>query len=250
MFIPTIVFCDTIVETDIDTNFEQSEFKPQLLPKLLETDSISFSIKQFDKKNIEEYKSNKEFEYFKKNKPNFDIIQFLERVIFDFIIKQINYLMSNTVNSWIVVITIVFLPTLVILFLFFRSKRNVGIDSNIKSKPSELSLELKGAVSTDYDDRIKSAELQNKYSEAVRLRYLKLLLILFEAKILSFSLSKTNSDYLKDLKTTKFYDSFSQINDIFNYVTYGEFSVGDATYSRISDLYNEFENMVVQYENT
>ena len=84
--------------------------------------------------------------------------------------------------------------------------------------------------SADFEQLISEIEMQGDTRQGIRLYYLWLLKDLKENELINWLPEKTNSDYLFELKEEKLKKKFSYLSYLYNYIWYGEFSIGDEDY--------------------
>ena len=84
--------------------------------------------------------------------------------------------------------------------------------------------------SADFEQLISETEKQGDTRQIIRLYYLWLLKDLKENKLIVWLPEKTNTDYLSELKEESLRKKFSYLSYLYNYIWYGEFSIGDEDY--------------------
>ncbi|MDG4945590.1 DUF4129 domain-containing protein [Weeksellaceae bacterium KMM 9713] len=97
----------------------------------------------------------------------------------------------------------------------------------------------------DLNALISKYEAEKNYRFATRYQYLKLLKVFNDKKLLTWDPDKTNLDYIRELKGSSHYATFSRLTHIFDYVWYGDFAVDEETYARYK---NEFHSLIKNYE--
>lgn len=206
-------------------------------------DSSYFDVKTIDNKYFEKFKNDKDFDYFRNGGQNIDLYLIIERLISDYIIIPIMRFTANSNTSWIILI-VLFLPIVAIALLIIKKKYKTRFEQVSSFNITNSEIDFKTIHQIDFDKLIFNSELSQRYSDAVRYKYLKTLKILFDLNILVYHLSKTNTDYIREIKQTDYNQSFGELSDIFNYINYGMFVVTIDTYTSISAIFTDFLDKV------
>ncbi len=74
-----------------------------------------------------------------------------------------------------------------------------------------------------FDKKIEQAVKQENYRLAVRYLYIKFLKTLSDNELIEWEINKTNKDYRKEMKKTKYFSVFKYLTLVYEYVWYGEF---------------------------
>jgi hypothetical protein len=100
--------------------------------------------------------------------------------------------------------------------LFIRSKQIKG---------SEIEVFDEDIHEIDFDEMINNALETNNYSLAVRYLYIKFLKVLTDREFIEWEKNKTNKDYYKEMKKTRYFSVFKRLTFVYEYVWYGEFPI-------------------------
>lgn len=174
-------------------------------------------VRSFDSEKLEEYSSNKQYQYNTEdesgNKPNVFL-----RTLGNTLKALGNFLTTKTG-----VATLVILLLSGILFGFRRS-----IFKN-KSKTVNAPTYLPNVVKKagiDHEkirSEIEAAEKSGDYRLAIRNLYVLVILSLADQKLIKLNQKKTNSEYRRELPK-KLHPNFKRLTTIFDYVWYGEYT--------------------------
>ncbi len=116
--------------------------------------------------------------------------------------------------------------------LFFKNKRlKNGLD--LETYDEDIH-------SLDLNKIIADAESNQEYRKAVRYLYLKLLKILTDREIIIWEINKTNKDYRKEMRKSKYNKDFNKLTHTYEYVWYGDFKIDQSKFSRIKP---DFKNL-------
>jgi hypothetical protein len=96
----------------------------------------------------------------------------------------------------------------------------------------------------DIDAEIIAAESSGDLRRAIRLQYLRSLKKLSERGKIDWSSSKTNIDYLSELRGTALEEGFHRITRLFEYAWYGEMEIGEGQYTRVASWFTDFNKTV------
>jgi len=206
----------------------------------LKYDSSKIEVRIPDYSKIEDFRNMPEFQYEK----NYEApVTLWDRIIF-WLLKQLSKLFGNTGSApyirYLIIGLLIF--GFVLLFLntnvqalFFKSKRHLKIDYNISDEDlSKMNL-----------DELIDNEIRNKsYRTAVRYLFLKTLKILTEKQIIEWKINKTNRDFLVEVKERKYYQTFKNISQTFEYVWYGNFNLNSDEFVNIHKKFIEFFKVI------
>ncbi|POY39015.1 hypothetical protein C3K47_00505 [Solitalea longa] len=96
----------------------------------------------------------------------------------------------------------------------------------------------------DFDQLIGEALDRKNYRLAVRLYYLKALKQLDESGLIAWKPEKTNSCYMNELSSSHLKTDFQQMTMSFEYVWYGEFSLGEHDFNSIRGTFLAFQKQI------
>jgi hypothetical protein len=117
------------------------------------------------------------------------------------------------------------------LLIWFLSTSNISL---LRRSPEVI--EIPGEEAADnifelnFDRDIQNAVNSKNYSLAIRLMYLQVLRLMADRHLIQYAAEKTNSDYLFQLSSTKYYKDFFRLTRHFDYVWYGKFPVTDESF--------------------
>ena len=106
---------------------------------------------------------------------------------------------------------------------WFFSKKNEAIPIDLQNTEQLIQ-------SADFEQLISWIEKLGDTRQIIRLYYLWLLKDLKDNGLIVWLPEKTNSDYLSELKEETLRKKFSYFSYLYNYIWYGEFSIGDEDY--------------------
>jgi hypothetical protein len=116
-----------------------------------------------------------------------------------------------------------------------------------RRKPKTLSNDP-GAVSSedlfsiDYNLQLQNAMSKGDYRLGVRLMYLHVLRLMADKEIIVYKMERTNSEYLLQLFGTAYYTEFARLTRNFEYVWYGNFTITENIFTKISQEYVGLKN--------
>ena len=229
IFFPDSILTDESIDEDIFVNPNDS---------LIHYDSAYYEVRNFNQLKVQNFQKDKDFSYLKLKREPFDLIEFLLTLFDEYILKPFQKIIGITRAPFIMLMIIIVLAGF-IAYQMIRKKANTGIDKNL-IQSSGFKNSLDNIHEIDFDREIENALKLADYSSAVRLQYLKLLKNLFDIGILKYKISKTNTDYLNELRNTELSLSFRRLSDIFNYVSYGKFIISSDDYSLIINRFKDF----------
>lgn len=132
-------------------------------------------------------------------------------------------------------------------FLLYRFMKNNGM--NIFRKPKELEVteeiheeDLRSA--SEYEDKIRAAIAARDIRQAVRWWYLYTLFQLANRQLIIPGREKTNNDYLRSMRNTPYYKTFSTLTLDYEYIWYGEFEVSEAQFNIMAQQFRDFNHQL------
>lgn len=93
--------------------------------------------------------------------------------------------------------------------------------------------ELDALPTTEAREALERAEAEGAHRLAVRLRYLLLLRVLDEQGWIEARPEKTNRQYVNEVRASTFHDAFRDLTARFEYVWYGEMTLGADRYDEL-----------------
>lgn len=99
----------------------------------------------------------------------------------------------------------------------------------------------------NFDDLIAYARKAGEYRKLIRLRYLKLLKELSEARLIEWRPEKTNAEYVQEIPDKRLKRDFARLKRVFDYVWYGEMSIDKKTADRAWDLFEAVSSRIANY---
>jgi len=208
-----------------------------------------FEHRQFNKKSIEEYQNNPDFQYEKVNKPESPNI--FQRMWYWFMEQIAKIIYGTTTNSspvtrWVVIGILAIIMTYALI-------RLLGADANslFYRKSMKTAVEMEGFEENiheiDFDKRIREALQKKQYAQVVRLFYLKSLKKLEDKSLIEWQVGKSNQDYLQELQKKEIQgisENFQRLTFIFEYICYGEFPVKELDFRETEKSFQEFYRQI------
>ena len=194
---------------------------------------------EFDKKKIEGYRTQKDFEYINKTQQETWWTRFKKWVNAKFN-QFLRWLFGDYEASGILALFIAILPFLLLigllaLIVWLFSKLNPG--NRILSQPKEsevfISEEEELVKSEDLPALIKEAVSNGQFRLAVRYYYLNELRKLDQLQLISYEFQKTNKDYSEEIENERIRQHFYEITKLYEFIWYGSFKVSEADYKLV-----------------
>jgi hypothetical protein len=140
--------------------------------------------------------------------------------------------------AWVVVIGIVL--TLVVLFL---KNNGIGLFTAAARKIYHKEEETisDNIFEIDFEKNISQSIYNQNYKLATRLLFLRLLKTMTEKEVLSYSLDKTNFDYLMALHGKKIFADFASAVRNYEYVWYGNFAINAVQFEAIKTNFDKLQ---------
>ena len=218
----------------------------------VKNDKSTIQQKKFNTKNLENYKSSKEFIYEEgtvKAEPSF-----LERV-FNWFIRQLSRLLEWIFGvkyaKGILANILAALPYIIagiVLFLLFKFFLKVNSNSIIrtaKNKSVVLITEEEELIKTkDILKLIQKAIAQKNYRLAVRYYYINMLKQLEDKHLITWEQQKTNEDYSKEIKHKVIQKSFVNLTRLYDFIWYGNFTINETEFMRVASDFSQITHLI------
>jgi hypothetical protein len=116
--------------------------------------------------------------------------------------------------------------------LFRRSPDEI---ENPEEEPGENIFDV------NFEKEIQAAVASGNHRLGVRLMYLQVLRIMADKGIIRYTAEKTNSDYLVQLASTKYYKDFSRLTRNFDFTWYGKFPLSPESFGVLQKDFSSFK---------
>jgi hypothetical protein len=200
------------------------------------SDSAEVSLRRVNEAILNELKSDSDLQY--KEPPT--IAESLWSRFFKVIGQFLEELFQTAVQtSWgnflsyllglIVIVAIIMMILKVNAFQIFYSGQGAGtmskhvLDENIHEM--------------DFEKLIDEAVTKKDFRKAIRLLFLQALKLLSDRHFIRWDQSKTNHDYIAELKADDLKKGFHELNFYFEYAWYGNFSINDEIFSKVQNTF-------------
>lgn len=180
---------------------------------------------------MEKLRADKKLQYDKKKKPASDNLRWLAMAL---------VALAAFLQSIRYIIYILLIAGLVLLILFFM--RQQGFRFSKRKGNGELpEVEAETIAATAYEKLIQEAISGERFRQAVRLLHLQALHLLSEQQLITLSKDKTNTDYLRVLSKTQWYQPFARLTRDYEYIWYGEVAVNAEQFALVHGRFREFQ---------
>ncbi|AMC10394.1 hypothetical protein Lupro_03625 [Lutibacter profundi] len=214
--------------------------------------SSSIVKKKFDSKKLEEYKTDKDFNYEEENvnkEPTFleRVFNWLGRQLFRFLewifgVKYAKGLFASILSA----LPYIILGIVLFLLLKFFLKVNLKSSSlTSKNNPVVSITEEEELIKIkDISKLIQQAIQQKNYRLAVRYYYLNVLKQLENNELIIWEQQKTNEDYIKEISQKNIQHSFVNLTRLYDFVWYGNFVINETEFARVEQDFIEANNLI------
>ena len=196
--------------------------------------------RQFDESQLNEFKNQSRFDYNKsqtKSSPG----------IFTRILFSIARFFGQIVNLLGVLAYALFIGVLGLIIYMFIKSSHLGFEGPNPELENEIlrfdDIE-ENIHQIDFELRIKEAVAKGDFAKAIQLFYLRCIKILSDQSLITLDDSKTNHDYLNEIKSLKLKDKFKHLTYIFEYIRYGEFHIDQIHFEAIRVDFEAFPQLI------
>lgn len=236
-----VIFClftsFSVAAQDYKTNKKATS-----APLVLKIDSASaINVQRINKKRLNRYLHDKEFQYDKANLPGISAWDRFWNWIYSSLFK--NAFDSPGSGSFFYYLFLA-LGVIFLVFIFFRIT-GLNLVSILRGNAQTVTIpyteSLENIHQIDFEDEIEKALSNKNYRLAVRLLYLSTLKYLDGAGLITWQIEKTNSAYVNELKEPQKKHVFNLLTVQFEYVWYGDFPIDDNTFKNIQSVFQQFK---------
>ena len=164
------------------------------------------------------------------------ISEFLERVFGkDSILSDRDFILNTlyVISILLIIFAIYKISPHKFKGLFSKANRKVSLAYDIHEE---------NIHEINFEEELEKAIASSAYRLAIRLKYLHVLKILSDQHLIEWEESKTDYQYLQELKKTTVYNHFEQLSYHFTYVWYGHFEVNEVSYKNVDIPYQAILN--------
>lgn len=208
--------------------------------------TLEIQANKFDQSILSDLRSDANFTYDQppNSRPNF--LQMLFNKFFEWLV----FVFGNEAFAWLVLIILIAVG---IVGLGFAVYGIFGIGKTVPiygsdSEALEYSLKDEDIHEMDFLPEIDIAVEQKDYKRAIRLVYLFALKLMSDHTIIEWLPSKTNHDYLYEIRSEKFQQNFSKLSYFFEYVWYGDFHPSISHYKEMREAFAALKENIKLHE--
>ena len=219
---------------------------------VLKSDESKIQLKKFDRKHINSYKKDNDFQY-KEDVVTHDP-SFLDRFgnwVVNQLSKFVKWLLGDKYAASVLKNVGIVFPYLIaglVLFLLFKFFMKVGINplvSQAKNKATVKYTEEEELIhNKDLQKLIQQAIEQHNLRLAIRYYYLLLLQQLQEVAIIQWEQQKTNDEYSAEIKHVELKKSFDKLTKLYDFVWYGNFEINDVEFEKAAYQFQQTQQLI------
>lgn len=232
LFAPLVLSADTLHKT-----------AKKQAPLRLRIDSSSLEVRSFSTKDINAYKTSRDFDYSNNDAPSLSLWSRFWRWFW----SLFNDLSTKVIPAgfWKYFFLAVGLGGLIYIVL-----KLMGMDAlqllTGKPKTVEVPYEesLENIHEINFDEEIERAVTNKNYRLAVRLLYLNCLKKLNDRGFIHWQPDKTNAVYINEISHPDKQQQFKNLTLQFEYIWYGDFPVDKNGYQHISSSFHDFNHKI------
>lgn len=229
----------SILQTDID--------KTQ---KIQYDESSDLQPITFDREKIEDFKSEKSFDYSEPENVENWWTQFkawTARAWNNFWHWLFGDYSGNGFLSFIIQVLPYLIITAIVAFIvwiFYKLNPGAYLFKR-KNDPLVIFSEEEEIIrSSNIEELIQQALLNMDHRLAVRYYYLRVLKHLSESAMIEYETDKTNSDYNKEIESLKIRSGFTKATLLYDYIWYGSFDVSETDFIKAQNTFNSLERLI------
>lgn len=212
----------------------------------IDADSSRINIREYDPEYIKEKQSKSKYNYDLDPEKEDSILGRWFAKFIEFLTPEETPSTETVSNVWTVIKYLFAIAGIGLLVAFIYKSNFKWIFKKKNKTTEEIDIELVDETSSldELERYILDAESQGQYRFAVRLRFLRMLRILDEAKLIKAATGKTNQAYLYELRNHPNVDQVKEATRTYEYIWYGLFDIGDREeYNTISSSFDFIDHL-------
>lgn len=189
-------------------------------------------LKSFDQELINSFVDDDNYQYIMPPNERKNWIKMMWNTFFRWLVS----VLGNEGFAWLALITIAIVGVVGLgfaLYGIFGIQKTMPVYLNERD-PMSYKVYQEGIHHDNFDTQIEQALLDKNYKKAVRLLYLFTLKIFSDHKLIEWSPSKTNHDYLGELRKDSILEGFRTLSFIFEFVWYGDFKADQTHFEEMN----------------
>jgi hypothetical protein len=212
-------------------------------PFRIQHDTIRIQNRSFDRKILEAFKANPDFQYGRPRQG----LTLLQRVMI-WIAMALGWMFQFLTETVVGQVIFYGLCASLILYvvlkvlnidardLFFRSRASTRIDFKLAEE---------NIHELDFEKLINEAIQRKEYRDGVRLLFLFSLKKLSDAHLIQWMPGKTNDEYMAELQQHPTQRRLQELRYYFDYAWYGHFEINDRIFDSVYQTFREFDDSLM-----
>ncbi len=193
---------------------------------------------ELDKTAIENYKTDKDFNY-KEQLPEDTWWTRFKQKLSDLWNSFLSWLFDGEEATGFLAVLVRLLPYLLLagfiaflVWVFLKIDSGTLMGGNIKAPTTLLSDDEELIQHQDLQSLIDQALAEGNYRLAVRFYYLLTLQKLSNKDLIDWESQKTNHEYIFEINDTTLRNQFRKVTDVYDYIWYGSFDVDESAFAK------------------
>lgn len=195
-------------------------------------------VRKFDQEKLNEYKSEKRYQYDKDYIPRINLIDRFHNWLIEFLDNVFN--IDNPELIWEILKYLIILSAIA-LFIIYLRKTTVG-SLFYSTPPQKVDFKVieENIHELDFDQEINTAINQNNFRKAIRMLYLKTLKNLADLELIKWQINKTNEDYIREILNEDTRHSFEFLTHVYEFAWYGSFEPDEHSFNKLHYSFSNF----------
>ena len=205
----------------------------------VQPDTLNIQRRTFDKKILEEFKSDADFQY---GRPRAGLTLW-QRILIE-IATLFSWLMYWSTHTVLGQIIFYGLCAMLILYVVLKVLNIEVRDIFYRTSSAKMNFQLaeENIHELDFEKLIHEAASRKEYRNAVRLVFLFSLKKLSDANLIQWTPGKTNDEYPSQLKQHPAKQRLQELRYYFDYAWYGHFEITGQTFDHVNQTFQEFNS--------
>lgn len=210
------------------------------MPNVQQIDTAKLVVRNFDNTKIDSLKALEDFNYQENIVEETASIWERFWAFIWYIISEFFKSEGVRENSKLIYLILGLACVAFIVFIILKMNKNSLLAGESLENPDLNFEDLENIHEVDFDAEIANAVKSNNYRLAIRLLYLKALKELSTKNLINWDASKTNLQYINELKNQNIRSQFADLTFKFEYAWYGNFGLEPVDFKAVESEFSSF----------
>ncbi len=208
--------------------------------KIISYDSAVVKVRPIPPEELNKLLEDSDYSYNKVSKAPKTIF---EKIIQWLVMKlaQLTYTKAGKTSLGIIEYVLIACAIGLVIFLLLKNNIRWLFYGKSASAPLDFTESIEDIHEINFEQRIADEVSKRDFRKAIRLHFLKVIKELSEQKLINWQLDKTNTDYSRELRNSKYSKEFEELSRLYEYIWYGDFKLDETDFITVIQKFNQFK---------